>query len=112
MEDDNVEAFLKINGSLVPKRCSYSSIKKVTNSFQDELRKGGYGDVYKGELLDGRLVTVKLLNERKDSSGEEFINEVISISRTSYVNIASLVGYCFKGRKRALIYKYMPKWIS
>ncbi|KAF5934508.1 hypothetical protein HYC85_030679 [Camellia sinensis] len=108
MEDDNVEAFLKINGSRVPQRYSYSRIKKVTNSFQDKLGKGGYGDVYKGKLLDGRLVAVKLLNETKGSNGEEFINEVASISRTSHVNIVSLVGYCFEGRKRALIYEYMP----
>ncbi|KAL7178670.1 hypothetical protein ACSBR1_042090 [Camellia fascicularis] len=61
-----------------------------------------------GELLDGHLVAVKLLNETKDSNGEEFINEVTSISRTSHVNIVSLVGYCFEGHKRALIYEYMP----
>ncbi|KAL7178666.1 hypothetical protein ACSBR1_042086 [Camellia fascicularis] len=61
-----------------------------------------------GKLLDGRLVAVKLLNETKDSNGEEFINEVASISRTSHVNTVSLVGYCFRGRKRALIYEYMP----
>ncbi|KAI7986074.1 LEAF RUST 10 DISEASE-RESISTANCE LOCUS RECEPTOR-LIKE PROTEIN KINASE-like 2.1 [Camellia lanceoleosa] len=108
MADDNVEAFLKINGSLVPQRYSYSRIKKVTNSFQDKLGKGGYGDVYKGKLLDGRLVAVKLLNETKGSNGEEFINEVASISRTSHVNIVCLVGYCFEGCKRALIYEYMP----
>ncbi|GMQ11392.1 hypothetical protein CsSME_00054046 [Camellia sinensis var. sinensis] len=108
MADDNVEAFLKINGSLVLQRYSYSRIKKVTNYFQEKLGKGGYGDVYKGKLLDGRLVAIKLLNETKGSNGEEFINEVASISRTSHVNIVSLVGYCFEGRKRALIYEYMP----
>ncbi|GMQ11355.1 hypothetical protein CsSME_00054014 [Camellia sinensis var. sinensis] len=108
MEDDDVEAFLKINGSLVPQRYSYSRVKKVTNSFQDKLRKGGYGDVYKGKLLDGHLVAVKLLNQTKGSNGQEFINEVASISRTSHVNIVSLVGYYFKGCKRALIYECMP----
>ncbi|GMQ11373.1 hypothetical protein CsSME_00054032 [Camellia sinensis var. sinensis] len=107
MADDNVEAFLKINGSLVPQRY-YSRIKKVTNSFQVKLGKGGYGDVCKGKLLDGRLVAVRLLNGTKGSNGEEFINEVASISRTFHVNIVSLVGYCFEGCKRALIYEYMP----
>ncbi|MBA0767094.1 hypothetical protein Gotri_016047, partial [Gossypium trilobum] len=43
--------------------------------------------VYKGKLLDGHLVAVKLLNKTK-GNGEEFINEV--------------------GRKRALIYEFMP----
>ncbi|KAL7178654.1 hypothetical protein ACSBR1_042075 [Camellia fascicularis] len=27
---------------------------------------------------------------------------------TSHVNIVSLVGYCFEGHKKALIYEYMP----
>ncbi|GMQ11368.1 hypothetical protein CsSME_00054027 [Camellia sinensis var. sinensis] len=108
MADDNVEVFLKINGSVLLQRYSYSRIKKVTNSFQDKLRKGGYGDVYKGKPLDGLLVAVKLLNETKGSNGEEFINEVVSTSRTSHVNTVSLVGYCFDDQKRALIYKHMP----
>ncbi|THG11567.1 hypothetical protein TEA_016218 [Camellia sinensis var. sinensis] len=87
MADDNVEAFLKINGSLVPQRYSYSRIKKATNSFQVKLGKGGYGDVHKGKLLDGPLVAVRLLNGTKGSNGEEFINEVANISRTFHVNI-------------------------
>lgn len=52
-------------------------------------------------------MAVKVLNELK-GSGEEFINEVSSISRTSHVNIVNLVGFCFEGRKRALIYEFMP----
>ncbi|PHT67284.1 putative receptor-like protein kinase [Capsicum annuum] len=41
-------------------------------------------------------------------NGEEFINEVASISKTSHVNIVSLVGFCFEGCKRALVYEFMP----
>ncbi|MBA0557667.1 hypothetical protein Golob_014720, partial [Gossypium lobatum] len=63
--------------------------------------------VYKGKLLDGHLVAVKLLNTTK-GNGQEFINEVASISRTSHVNIVSLLGFCSEGRKRALIYEFMP----
>ena len=68
---------------------------------------GGYGDVYKGKLLDGQMVAVKVLNETK-GNGEEFINEVASISRTSHINIVSLLGFCFEGPERALIYEFMP----
>jgi len=50
---------------------------------------------------------VKVLNELK-GNGEDFINEVASISRTSHVNIVSLVGFCFEGHKRALLYEFMP----
>ncbi|KAK0574444.1 hypothetical protein LWI29_023852 [Acer saccharum] len=79
----------------------------MTNSFKVKLGQGGYGGVYKGRLHDGRDVAVKVLNESK-GNGEEFINEVASISRTSHVNVVSLFSYCFQGRKRALIYEFVP----
>ncbi|PKI51246.1 hypothetical protein CRG98_028362 [Punica granatum] len=41
-------------------------------------------------------------------SGEEFINEVAGISRTSHINIVTLLGFCYERRKRALIYEFMP----
>ncbi|TYI11389.1 hypothetical protein ES332_A09G205000v1 [Gossypium tomentosum] len=105
--DQDIEAFLKNNGGLVPKRYSYSDIKKMTSSFKEKLGKGGYGSVYKGKLPDGRLVAVKLLNTSK-GDGQEFINEVASISRTSHVNVVTLLGFCLEGGKRALIYEFMP----
>ncbi|KAB2611862.1 receptor-like protein kinase [Pyrus ussuriensis x Pyrus communis] len=79
----------------------------MTNSFKEKLGQGGYGAVYKGKLKDGRLVAVKVLTKLK-GGGEEFINEVAAISRTSHVNIVSLLGYCFECSKRALIYEFMP----
>ncbi|KAK4477534.1 hypothetical protein RD792_016763 [Penstemon davidsonii] len=102
-----IELFLKNNGNLGPKRYKYRKLKKITNSFKDILGKGGYGSVYRGKLKDGRLVAVKILNESK-GNGEDFLNEVASSSRTSHVNIVSLLGYCFDGSKRALIYELMP----
>ncbi|XP_057732832.1 LEAF RUST 10 DISEASE-RESISTANCE LOCUS RECEPTOR-LIKE PROTEIN KINASE-like 2.1 [Arachis stenosperma] len=102
-----IEAFLKNHGHLAAKRFSYLEVKKATNSFKDKLGQGGYGSVYKGKLSDGTLVAVKVLSESK-GNGEEFINEVASISVTSHVNIVELLGFCLEDTKRALIYKYMP----
>ncbi|XP_049397200.1 LEAF RUST 10 DISEASE-RESISTANCE LOCUS RECEPTOR-LIKE PROTEIN KINASE-like 2.1 [Solanum stenotomum] len=78
----------------------------MTNRFKDKLGEGGFGEVYKGELSDGRAVVVKILKASK-GDGEEFINEVASISQTSHVNVVSLLGYCLDGSKRALIYDFM-----
>ncbi|GKV09721.1 hypothetical protein SLEP1_g21178 [Rubroshorea leprosula] len=102
-----VEAFILQYGSFAPKRFSYSNIKKITNLFKDKLGQGGYGSVYKGELPDGRIVAVKVLSKSK-GDGQDFINEVASISRTSHVNIVTLLGYCYESSKRALIYEFMP----
>ncbi|BFG17090.1 hypothetical protein CerSpe_033640 [Prunus speciosa] len=102
-----VEAFLRSNGPLQVRRYSYLEVKKMTNSFKEKLGQGGYGSVYKGKSNDGSLVAVKVLCKLK-GNGEEFMNEVAAISRTSHINIVSLLGFCFEGSKRALIYEFMP----
>ncbi|KAK3425891.1 hypothetical protein EUGRSUZ_F02107 [Eucalyptus grandis] len=106
-EDRGVEKLMRIHGSLVPKRYRYIDVKKMTNSFSKKLGQGGFGVVYKGKIKDGSLAAVKILIDSKSSS-EEFINEVVSISRTSHINVISLLGFCYEGNKRALIFEYMP----
>ncbi|TXG46209.1 hypothetical protein EZV62_028292 [Acer yangbiense] len=107
LNDQDVEALVKTYGSLAPKRYNYSDIKKMNNSFAVKLGQGGYGVVYRGRLNDGRIVAVKVLSKSK-GNGEEFINEVACISRTSHVNIVGLLGFCYEGTRRALIYESMP----
>jgi len=68
--------------------------------------KGGFGTVYRGTLYDGRSVAVKVLKESQ-GNGEDFINEVASMSQTSHVNIVTLLGFCSEGYKRAIIYEFM-----
>ncbi|XP_035842194.1 LEAF RUST 10 DISEASE-RESISTANCE LOCUS RECEPTOR-LIKE PROTEIN KINASE-like 2.1 [Helianthus annuus] len=106
-DDKNIEAFVKQYGSLSTQRYKYKDIKKMTGSFKVKLGQGGFGQVFKGKLCDGRLVAVKVLNSSKEN-GQEFINEVASIGRTSHVNIVTLLGFCFDNKKRALVYEYMP----
>nr|XP_029122187.1 LOW QUALITY PROTEIN: LEAF RUST 10 DISEASE-RESISTANCE LOCUS RECEPTOR-LIKE PROTEIN KINASE-like 2.1 [Elaeis guineensis] len=103
----SVEDLLRKYGSLVPKRYKYSEIKRMTKSFSHKLGQGGYGNVFKGSLYDGSPVAVKVLSESK-GNGEEFVNEVVSIGKTSHVNIVCLLGFCIEGSKRALVYEFMP----
>ncbi|XP_078182391.1 uncharacterized protein LOC144575994 [Carex rostrata] len=103
----NIEMLLEKYGSFAPKRYKYEELKKITKSFQDTLGKGGFGTVYRGRLQDGRLVAVKILH-KSSSDIEELLNEIVSIGRTSHVNVVSLLGFCIEGSKHALIYEYMP----
>ncbi|CAN7133780.1 unnamed protein product [Brassica rapa subsp. narinosa] len=69
---------------------------------------GGFGIVYKGKLPDGgRDIAVKILKDVK-GNGEEFINEIASMSRTSHVNVVSLLGFCYEENNKAIIYDLMP----
>ena len=106
-DQSNEEEVIKRCGSLAPQRYKYSELKKITKSFKEKLGEGGYGVVFKGSLRDGRIVAVKLLKSSK-GNGEDFVNEVMSISQTSHINIVNLLEYCLEGSKRALVYEYMP----
>ncbi|CAJ2651501.1 unnamed protein product [Trifolium pratense] len=106
--DHNVEDFMRSYNLSMPRRYSYKEVKRITNSFRNKLGQGGYGVVYKAILSDGRQVAVKVINESK-GNGEEFINEVASISRTSHMNVVSLLGFSYEVNKRALIYEFMSK---
>lgn len=106
-EAPNIESFLQKHEAQHPKRYSYSEVKTMTKSFSHKLGQGGFGTVYMGKMPNGKPIAVKLLKSCKDD-GQEFMNEVASISRTSHVNVVTLLGYCIQGSKRALIYEFMP----
>ncbi|MCD7452989.1 hypothetical protein HAX54_019048 [Datura stramonium] len=106
-QDHKIEEFMRNYGSHAPKLYSYSDLKKITSSFSHKIGQGGFGQVYKGKLPDGRAVAIKVLTET-NGEGEEYINEVASISRTSHVNIVGLLGFCYQKNRRALIYEYVP----
>ncbi|KAK1626183.1 hypothetical protein QYE76_000498 [Lolium multiflorum] len=106
-ESERIESFLQKNGTIHPKRYSYTQVKRMTKSFAEKLGQGGFGAVYRGDLSDGRQIAVKMLKVYK-TDGEDFINEVASISKTSHVNVVTLLGFCLERSKRALIYDYMP----
>uniref|UniRef100_A0A0A9DDZ2 Protein kinase domain-containing protein n=1 Tax=Arundo donax TaxID=35708 RepID=A0A0A9DDZ2_ARUDO len=106
-DEPSIESFLQKNGNLHPKRYTYAEVKRMTKSFSVKLGQGGFGAVYRGNLSDGRQVAVKMLKDSK-GDGEEFMNEVAIISRTSHVNVVMLLGFCLQGSKRSLIYEYMP----
>ena len=104
---DTIEDFLQAENDLMPIRYTYSHIKNITNGFDEKLGEGGFGTVYKGKLKSGLAVAVKVLGN-SNASGQDFINEVGTVGRIHHVNIVKLVGFCFEGEKRALIYEFMP----
>ncbi|KAL6638469.1 hypothetical protein ACP70R_023964 [Stipagrostis hirtigluma subsp. patula] len=107
MNSSRIESFLQKQGTSHPKRYTYSEVRRMTKCFAHKLGQGGFGAVYRGGLPDGREIAVKMLKDTEGYS-EDFMNEVASISRTSHVNVVTLLGFCLQGSKRALLYEYMP----
>ncbi|MED6186724.1 hypothetical protein PIB30_069478 [Stylosanthes scabra] len=104
--DHYFENLIESYGSLSLKRYTYKEVKNMTNSFKEKLGEGGYGIVYKASLANGQQVAVKILKESKGSV-KEFVDEAFIISRTSHVNIVSLLGFCYDKNKKALIYEFI-----
>ncbi|KAM7270774.1 hypothetical protein ACFE04_029988 [Oxalis oulophora] len=53
-----------------PKRFGYAELKAATNDFSNSIGRGAFGDVYKGELSDRRVVAVKCLKDIQGSAVE------------------------------------------
>ncbi|KAK9750235.1 hypothetical protein RND81_02G181600 [Saponaria officinalis] len=88
----------------------FKDLAVATDNFHDNqmLGQGGFGQVYKGKLGDGREIAVKRLSAASLQGVEEFMNEVVVISRLQHKNLVSLIGFCVEGEEKLLVYEYMP----
>ncbi|XP_074269997.1 G-type lectin S-receptor-like serine/threonine-protein kinase SD1-13 [Silene latifolia] len=88
----------------------FEKLAAATSNFQDsnKLGQGGFGPVYKGTLDDGQEVAIKRLSGTSTQGVEEFMNEVLVISKLQHRNLVKLLGCCVERHERMLIYDYMP----
>ncbi|GMH08345.1 hypothetical protein Nepgr_010185 [Nepenthes gracilis] len=78
------------------KNFSLSDLQEITNNFSREnlIGEGGYAEVYKGILQDGKLVAVKRLAKGNfEDMVADFLSELGIIVHVNHPNIAEVIGY-------------------
>ncbi|KAH0699830.1 hypothetical protein KY284_014045 [Solanum tuberosum] len=88
----------------------FDMLANATDSFHpaSKLGQGGFGPVYKGQLPDGQEIAVKRLSQSSGQGLQEFMNEVVVISRLQHRNLVRLLGCCTERGEKMLIYDFMP----
>ncbi|KAJ9537333.1 LOW QUALITY PROTEIN: hypothetical protein OSB04_030066 [Centaurea solstitialis] len=85
------------------------AIVSATNNFSEDncIGNGGFGKVYKGELIhsEGRqtVVAIKRLNRAYGQGDPEFWKEIIMLSQYKHENIVSLFGFCDESDPRVRV---------
>ncbi|RYQ89776.1 hypothetical protein Ahy_B09g096244 isoform E [Arachis hypogaea] len=84
-------------------------LELATNRFSKEnvLGEGGYGVVYRGQLINGTSVAVKRILNNIGQAEKEFRVEVEAIGHVRHKNLVRLLGYCIEGTHRILVYEYV-----
>ncbi|KAH9571956.1 hypothetical protein CY35_02G120700 [Sphagnum magellanicum] len=87
---------------------SYNVLKLATNDFHpsNKLGEGGFGVVYKGILLDGTNVAVKLLNKSHQQISE-FLNEIVLMTGVRHKNLVKVKGCSLHGTQRLIVFEFV-----
>ncbi|KAF9670013.1 hypothetical protein SADUNF_Sadunf13G0024200 [Salix dunnii] len=89
---------------------TFAELKMATNNFNHEnlIGKGGFAEVYKGCLPDGKLVAVKQLTKGTlDEKTAGFLNELGIIAHVDHPNTAKLLGCGIDGGMH-LVFELSP----
>ncbi|XP_045788328.1 G-type lectin S-receptor-like serine/threonine-protein kinase At1g11300 isoform X2 [Trifolium pratense] len=88
----------------------FEKLEIATNYFHfgNMLGKGGFGPVYKGVMEDGQEIAVKRLSKASGQGIEEFMNEVVVISKLQHRNLVRILGCCVERGEQMLVYEFMP----
>ncbi|KAI4985650.1 hypothetical protein ZWY2020_018280 [Hordeum vulgare] len=81
-------------------------IRRITSNYETIIGKGGFGEVYKGVLQDGRTVAVKRFIRNVE---ENFAKELKVHCEINHKNVVRLIGYCAEENALMIVSEYISK---
>eukprot|EP00253_Pinus_taeda_P007242 PITA_07242 len=109
MPVQNIDSSQAILQRLEHKRISYQELHIATNGFAEAnlLGTGNFGSVYRGILIDGTLVAVKVFHLLKDKAEKSFKAECSVLQKVRHRNLVKIITSCCTIDFKGLVFKFM-----
>eukprot|EP00253_Pinus_taeda_P018112 PITA_18112 len=106
-KDPNDHSMNMVPNATKSRAFTLDEMRAATQSFSQEIGRGGFGSVFFGKLPQGKLIAVKVLSQLSGQGIQEFLNEVDLLSKINHRNLVSLLGYCNETDEVMLVYEHM-----